>query len=316
MAAQENKALIRQHFAALERGDLEDAASLWASHAVNHGAGRPGLQPPSGPSGLLGVLRSLQRAFPDRRWQIDDLIAEGDLVVCRLTVSGTYGDIPPIPVEGALLMRTPPTGHPYTVQHVHIFRLVDGKVTDHWAVRDDLGLLLQLGVLVPSDPVPVEGRAGEAAVERNSDVVRRFVDAIFNQKRTEALAEFIWPDVVLHHSGRPLTPGLEAIQRHHQQLFLGLPDMHYDIEDVVAAGDRAVLRLVISGTHRGDFWGFAPTGKHVAMTAIHVLRLADGKIAEIWSEADAVGMREQLESHRSSPDPTDGEVPGVRHPPA
>ena len=40
-----------------------------------------------------------------------------------------------------------PTGKPFSVRHVHIYRLIDGKITEHWAVRDDLGMLLQLGVL-------------------------------------------------------------------------------------------------------------------------------------------------------------------------
>jgi predicted ester cyclase len=302
MAVEENKALIRQHFAALERGNLEEAASYWAPNAVNHGSGRPGQQPPPGPDGLMGVLRSLQRAFPDRRWQIDELIAEGDMVACRLTVSGTYGDIPPIPVEGAMLVRTPPTGEPYAVQHVHLFRVADGKVTDHRAVRDDLGLLLQLGVLAPPDHALEVTQARNATVERNEDVARRFVETIFNQKRTEALEEFMRPDVILHHSGRTLTPGLDGIKQHQRTLFLGLPDLHYEIEDVVAAGDRVVVRLTISGTHRGEYWGFAATGKRVTMTAIHVLRLMDGKIAETWSESDAVGMREQLAGDTSFPD--------------
>jgi predicted ester cyclase len=295
--------LIRRHFAALERGDLEEAASYWAPDAINHGSGRPGQQPPPGPGGLMGVLRSLQLAFPDRRWQIDELIAEGDMVACRLTVSGTYGEIPPIPVEGAVLMHAAPTGKPYVVQHVHVFRVVDGKVTDHRAVRDDLGLLLQLGVFAPPQPASAVSGEGDVALERNKGVASRFVETIFNQKRIEALAEFMLPNVVLHHSSRTLSPGLEGIKQHHRDLFLGLPDLHYEIEDMVAAGDRVVLRLTISGTHRGDYWGFAPTGNQVAMTAIHVLRFVDGKIAETWSESDAAGMREQLERHRSSADP-------------
>lgn len=124
---------------------------------------------------------------------------------------------------------------------------------------------------------------------------------IFNQKRTEALDGFMVPDVVLHHSGRAGTPGLEEIKQHHRELFTGLPDLHYEIEDLVAASDRVVLRLAISETHRGDYWGFAPTRKQVAMTAIHMLRLVGGKITETWSESDALGMREQLERHCSSP---------------
>jgi predicted ester cyclase len=303
VTVEENKEVIRRHFAALERGDLEGAASYWAQNAVNHGSGRSGQQPPSGPGGLMGVLHSLQLAFPDRRWQIADLIAEGDMVACLLTASGTYGEIPPIPVEGAMLIRTPPTGKAYAVQHVHLFRLAKGRVIEHRAVRDDLGLLLQLGALSASRPATVASQEDSASIQRNKDVARGFVETIFNQKRFEALEEFMAPDVVLHHSNRILTPGLDGIKQHHRDLVAGLPDLRYEVEDLVAEGDRVVMRLTISGTHKGDYWGFAPTGKRVTMTAIHVLRLTDGKIVETWSESDALGMREQLEKFSGALDP-------------
>src|SRR5690349_4967941 len=121
MTTDENKQLIRRYMEAMELGDIDEAATFWAPDAVNHGGGRPGQQPPSGPEGLRHVFRSIRTAFPDRRWRIDDLIGEGDRVVCRVTVSGTYGEIPPIPVEGAMLMTTPPAGQRYSVQHAHIF---------------------------------------------------------------------------------------------------------------------------------------------------------------------------------------------------
>lgn len=70
--------------------------------------------------------------------------------MCRLTVSGTHQGIPGIPVEGGLLMTVPPTGKAYTVQQIHIFRIEHGKIAEHWAVRDDLGMMQQLGVV----PIP------------------------------------------------------------------------------------------------------------------------------------------------------------------
>jgi AcrR family transcriptional regulator len=66
--------------------------------------------------------------------------------------------------------------------------------------------------------------------------------------------------------------------------------------DLVTAGDDAVIPVV----EREWFQEMAPTGKRVTMTAIHVLRLADGKLAETWGESDALGMSEQLERYSSS----------------
>jgi predicted ester cyclase len=136
------------------------------------------------------------------------------------------------------------------------------------------------------------------SVEENRDLAGRFVETIFNEKQTDQLDRFMEPDVVLHHSSRTIVPGLDGIKAHHAGIFAGLPDLHYEVEDSIAEGDRVVQRLTISGTHLGEYWGFAPSGKRVAMTSIHVLRIRAGKIVELWSETDAAGMRAQLEANR------------------
>jgi predicted ester cyclase len=126
--------------------------ACFAPDVVNH-AGRledvplPTAVPP-GREGLRIVFESLQMAFPDRRIEITDLIGEGDRVVCRMTVSGTHQGVPRAPVEGGpRLQRIMPSGRSYRVQHIHIFRIADGVFAEHWATRDDLGLLDQLGGL-------------------------------------------------------------------------------------------------------------------------------------------------------------------------
>jgi predicted ester cyclase len=147
MGVEENKALIRQLFEAQGQPDIDATLSFWADDVRNHGV-RVGLQR------MRAVFESSLTAFPDRRWDIVDLIAEGDRVVARLKVSGTHQGTPALPIEGGLrLQRIPPTGHAYSIQHIHIFHIfhifhiVDGKIAEHWATRDDLGLLEQLGGL-------------------------------------------------------------------------------------------------------------------------------------------------------------------------
>src|SRR3982751_6830055 len=89
-----NKAVIQQFFEASSKGDVPQMVSLWAPDAINHGRfaeGAPAqVQPPSGLAGLTAVFGSLQTAFPDRQWQVDELVAVDDLVIARLTVSGTH----------------------------------------------------------------------------------------------------------------------------------------------------------------------------------------------------------------------------------
>jgi predicted ester cyclase len=160
MDQEANKTLVRQFFEASTAGDIFAMVDGWAFDAVNHGRFNENAplqqRPPSGKDGLMRVFESLHNAFPDRQWQIDDLVAVDDLVICRLTVSGTHHGVPDIPVEGGIYLKAiVPTGKPYSVQHIHIFRIERGKIAEHWAARDDLGLLEQLGGLPQPQLIPL-----------------------------------------------------------------------------------------------------------------------------------------------------------------
>jgi len=65
-------------------------------------------------------------------------------------------------------------------------------------------------------------------------------------------------------------------------------------EDMIAEGDKVVLRSTFRGTHKGDLMGIAPTGKQVTMPLILIYRIADDKIVEHWMQADALGLLQQL----------------------
>jgi predicted ester cyclase len=80
-------------------------------------------------------------AVPDSTWTTVRLIAEGDFVVCHNTWSGTYA--------GKVFRGvSTPEGEHFSVEHVHIYRISDGRISEHWVVRDDLGMMLQLGAIV------------------------------------------------------------------------------------------------------------------------------------------------------------------------
>ncbi len=86
----------------------------------------------------------------DERHTIHEMIAEGEWVAVRTTCRGVHAA--KVPVNSGIFSDVDPTGRPYTVQHMHMFRLVDGKITEHWADRDDLGAARQVGlVLRPAD---------------------------------------------------------------------------------------------------------------------------------------------------------------------
>ena len=120
--------------------DVDGLAEVTDVNAVSHGA-RPGE-----PGGLEGVTRTmfwLARVFSDQRWEVHQLIQEGDLVVVQATHHGRHtGD----------LMGIPPTGRDVAYDYVHILRYKDGKAVEHWGLRDDMTLMRQLGVM-PDRPV-------------------------------------------------------------------------------------------------------------------------------------------------------------------
>lgn len=77
---------------------------------------------------------------------------------------------------------------------------------------------------------------------------------------------------------------------------ISFPDWNEKVDDVIAEGDRVVVRFTSTGTHLGEFEGIAPTGKKVRIQEVAIFRLADGKIVEQWGVPDLHGLLQQLGS--------------------
>ncbi len=117
------------------RGDLAGVEEIIAPDFHNHEA-PPGQD--RGPDSMRGLVAMLRTAFPDLHFEIEEVIAEGDTVAGRLTMTGTH--------RGPL-MGLPATGRSVRQDHMHFVRFRDGKAVEHWGVRDDLGMMQQLGVI-------------------------------------------------------------------------------------------------------------------------------------------------------------------------
>lgn len=137
-----NKEIVRRQFVLLEEGDAEGAAALWADESWNHGR-------KVDRSALARVYRSLLAL--QERHVIHEMVAEGEWVAVRTTCTGVYAARPEIPVNGGIFQAIGPNGRRYENQHMHLFRVVNGKLTEHWATRDDLAVARQIGLeLEPS----------------------------------------------------------------------------------------------------------------------------------------------------------------------
>lgn len=139
----ENKDVVRGfHDAAWNHGDLDGAAVLLADDLVDHAPlAFPGRAP--GAAGLLQVVRMIRAALPDLRREIEDQIAEGDLVVTRFTDRGTH--------RGEL-MGIPATGREVSVSGINIECVRSGRITEVWHIEDLMGLMQQLGAVPGPGP--------------------------------------------------------------------------------------------------------------------------------------------------------------------
>jgi steroid delta-isomerase-like uncharacterized protein len=133
-----NKQVVRRFYEELwNRGNFDAADDLVAADYVRHDL-RPG-DAPAGPAGQKAVAQKFRAAFPDVSLEVEALVAEGDLVAARWTMSGTH--------TGAW-GEVAPTGRRVRFSGVNFFRIANGKIAEIWNVRDDLGLREQLGTAV------------------------------------------------------------------------------------------------------------------------------------------------------------------------
>lgn len=148
MSAEQNKTLVRRFVDEVQsRGNIDAIDELCAPEFVNHSA-PPGV--PSNCEGTKQVTAVFRRAFPDSYFTIEDMIAEGDKVATRKTFHGTH--------QGEF-MGIPPTGQQVSIGLIDIVRIMDGRVVEHWAMGDNLGMMHQLGVV----PQPVDTEEASSA---------------------------------------------------------------------------------------------------------------------------------------------------------
>jgi steroid delta-isomerase-like uncharacterized protein len=129
----------------------------------------------------------------------------------------------------------------------------------------------------------------------NANLVRRAIDEVWNRGDYSGLDEFVARDLVVHAAtpGQELH-GQEGIKRFYTMLRTAFPDIHFAIEDQVAADDRVVTRWSAHATHRGAFNGIPPTGNRITLTGIDIDRLAGGKVVECWPQVDELSLLRQL----------------------
>jgi steroid delta-isomerase-like uncharacterized protein len=159
------------------------------------------------------------------------------------------------------------------------------------APRPAVAIVIAALSTAPLSAQPVTPTPSQAA----ESLARRYFNEVWNQGNVDVLDELLAPDYVNHTPSIGTPPrgpdGLKPIVLAMRRAF---PDLHFSIEDVVAAGDAVAIRTTMTGTHHGDLFGTPPTHRRVRVNQIQIERVQDGRIVEHWRVTDELTLMKQL----------------------
>jgi len=142
-----NRQLIEEWVTRFNSGDIDRVVELFAEDGSNFGRR-------VGRDGVRAVLVDIYTRFPDAKLAIHEWLTDGDWVMFRATYSGTHRGVGRLPIDGGMLIGVPPTNKSFSALHMHLFRVENGLIKEHWGARDDVGMMRQLGLVPPPASPP------------------------------------------------------------------------------------------------------------------------------------------------------------------
>jgi steroid delta-isomerase-like uncharacterized protein len=124
--------------------------------------------------------------------------------------------------------------------------------------------------------------------------IRTYTEEVWNKRDPSAMSRFYLPNYLHHDVSRPDVRTLGEYQQWARDLISALPDLHVQIDDIIAEGSKAVKRWTATGHHRGALAGIPPSDKKVSFSGVSSYRLQDSKIAESWYVYDLFGLLQQI----------------------
>jgi len=126
----------------------------------------------------------------------------------------------------------------------------------------------------------------------NKALLRRFYKDVYVDWNMALADEVVSPRFASHDWPEGAT-GPQAFRKYYAALRAAVPDARYEVDDLIAEGDRVVVRWRLLGTHEGDFRGIAPTGHAIELKGIAIYRVNEGRLMERWVVSDLYGMLEK-----------------------
>jgi predicted ester cyclase len=137
-----------------------------------------------------------------------------------------------------------------------------------------------------------EFRTQAALEEQNIELIRN-TNETWMKRDYERIRELCAPDFAYHSSNsEPLS--VDEVIEHVKTFLKTFPDYEIIYEDIIAKGNKVIVREITRCTHQVEFYGIQPTGNRIESSGIAIFRIENGKIAEVWSESDSLGFMRQL----------------------
>jgi steroid delta-isomerase-like uncharacterized protein len=134
----------------------------------------------------------------------------------------------------------------------------------------------------------------DSVQEKNKDLIRRYYEEMWNPWDFDAAGEILSEEILFRGSLGVATKGRAAFCDYMRMVRAAFPDFHNKIEDLIAEGDQVVARLTYRGTHRGEVFGIAATGKQITYAGTAIFKIANGKVSEGWVLGDRLALLQQL----------------------
>jgi predicted ester cyclase len=146
-------------------------------------------------------------------------------------------------------------------------------------------------------PEKEEAKMTDEVTAANKALVRRFYKEVYVDWNMGLADEVVSPQFTSHDWPERGPTGPKAFRDYYSALRKAVPDARYEVDDLIAEGDRVVVRWRLLGTHKGDFRGIAPSGRPITLMGIAIYRVERGKLVERWVVSD---LHSALEESRES----------------
>jgi steroid delta-isomerase-like uncharacterized protein len=128
----------------------------------------------------------------------------------------------------------------------------------------------------------------------NKELVRRFYKEVYVGWNMALADEVVSPQFTSHDWPKGGATGPRAFRDYYAAMRAAVPDAHYEVDDLIAEGDRVVVRWRLLGTHKGSFRGIAASGRPITLKGIAIYRVESGKLMERWVVSDLHGLLEEI----------------------